>query len=43
MNDLGWDMPVEGVKIPYIPDEEELNGVKEIGKKLGEEFIWELR
>jgi flavorubredoxin len=36
MNDLGWDMPVEGLKIQYIPDEEELNGVKEIGKKLGE-------
>ena len=36
MNDLGWDMPVEGLKIHYIPDEEELNGVKEVGKKLGE-------
>ena len=36
MNDLGWDMPVEGVKIQYIPDEEELEKVKEAGKKLGE-------
>ncbi len=36
MNDLGWDMPVEGVKIQYIPDEEELDKVKEAGKKLGE-------
>jgi len=36
MNDLGWDMPVEGVKIQYIPDEEELDEVKEAGKELGE-------
>lgn len=35
MKDLGWDMPVEGVKIQYIPDEGELDKVKEAGKELG--------
>ena len=44
MNDLGWDMPVEGIKIPYIPGEGELNGIEEIGKKLGEVIIkWQKR
>ena len=36
MKDLEWDMPVEGVKIQYIPDEGELDKVKEAGKELGE-------
>ncbi|MBE0517402.1 MAG: FprA family A-type flavoprotein [Methanophagales archaeon] len=35
MNSLGWNLPCEGVNIQYIPDEGELQEVKEIGKKLG--------
>jgi flavorubredoxin len=36
LKDLKWELPMEGLKIKYIPDEDELENVKEIGKKLGE-------
>jgi len=36
MKDLKWELPIEGSKIKYIPDEDELNNMKEIGKKLGD-------
>jgi len=36
MKNLGWNIPREGVNIQYIPDEGELQEVKEIGNKLGE-------
>jgi flavorubredoxin len=36
MKDLKWELPLDGVKIKFIPDDDELENVKEIGKKLGE-------
>jgi flavorubredoxin len=36
MNTLGWDMPLNGITIQYIPDEEELDHVRELGTALGE-------
>jgi flavorubredoxin len=38
MNDLKWEIPIPGTKIKYIPDEDELNDVKELGRKLGEQL-----
>jgi flavorubredoxin len=35
LQDLKWNMPFESININYIPDEEELNNVKNIGKKIG--------
>ena len=32
---LKWEIPLECKKIKYIPDDEELMKVKEIGKELG--------
>lgn len=34
MKELKWELPEDGVKLKYIPDEEELENVKTIGKKL---------
>ena len=34
MKDLSWDIPQQGIKIQYIPDEHELNEVKKTGKNL---------
>lgn len=36
LEELNWDIPFENVNLKYIPDEEELNNLKKIGKKLGE-------
>lgn len=38
MKELGWDIPFEGRKIKYIPDEQELNDLKEIGRDLGKKL-----
>jgi len=35
MKDLSWDIPVEGINVNYVPDENELKNVKKIGNKLG--------
>lgn len=35
LKDLSWDMPFDSINLNYIPDEEELIKVKEIGKKIG--------
>ena len=35
LEDLSWDIPFDSVNLNYIPDEEELIKVKEIGKKIG--------
>ena len=35
MKNLGWTIPCEGVNIQYIPDEGELQEVKEVGEQLG--------
>jgi flavorubredoxin len=36
MKGLGWEIPLEGAKLKYIPDDKELDDVKAIGRKLGE-------
>jgi flavorubredoxin len=35
LKDLSWDMPFDGINLNYIPDKEELNNVKYIGRKIG--------
>ena len=39
MTKLKWDMPEESINLNYIPDPEELDKVKETGKKLGEYIL----
>ncbi len=34
LNDLLWDLPEKSININYVPDESELNEVKNIGKKV---------
>ena len=34
MTDLKWELPVESTKLKYIPDDDELENVKEIGLEL---------
>jgi len=34
MKELSWELPIDSININYIPDENELKNVKEIGKKL---------
>ena len=34
LKNLSWKLPVEGLKINYIPEKNDLKKVKEIGKKL---------
>ncbi len=36
MESFGWDMPLEYINIPYLPNREELDKVREAGRKLGE-------
>lgn len=36
MRGLGWDIPVEGVSVQYIPDDAELQKMRAIGNQLGE-------
>lgn len=36
MQELGWEIPVEGINIKYIPNDDELITGKETGKRLGE-------
>jgi len=36
LESLSWDLPFDSVNINYIPDEDELNNLKNIGNKLGE-------
>jgi flavorubredoxin len=35
MNALGWNVPFKGVNMQYVPDDAELQKVKEVGKQLG--------
>ena len=39
MKELKWELPFEIVKMKYIPDEEELLKVREIGRSLGEKLL----
>jgi flavorubredoxin len=36
MEEMKWEVPQDLLKINWIPDDEELDSVKEMGKKLGE-------
>ncbi|WP_027365455.1 FprA family A-type flavoprotein [Desulfotruncus alcoholivorax] len=36
IKDMGWETPLDFINIQYRPDEQELQGVREAGKKLGE-------
>jgi flavorubredoxin len=36
MKELKWELPKEGIKINYIPEENELTDIREIGHELGE-------
>lgn len=35
INDLSWDVPLKGININYIPTEDDLKNIKDVGKKLG--------
>ncbi len=39
MDDLGWDRPMESVNINFVPDPEELDGMKEKGIELAKHVI----
>ena len=39
MDDLGWDRPMESVNINFVPDPEELDGMKEKGIELAKHII----
>jgi flavorubredoxin len=36
MKAMAWEVPIEGSKLKFIPDDKELDDVKAIGRKLGE-------
>jgi flavorubredoxin len=38
MTDLKWEVPVKCLRIKYIPDDEELENVKNLGKELGQKL-----
>ncbi len=35
LKNMGWEMPVDFINLQYLPDDQELDGVREAGKKLG--------
>ena len=35
INELSWDIPIKGININYIPTEDDLKNIKNVGKKLG--------
>jgi flavorubredoxin len=35
IKELSWDIPIKGININYIPTEDDLNNIKNVGKKLG--------
>jgi flavorubredoxin len=35
MKELGWEVPIEGTDINFVPDEPELDAVRETGRRLG--------
>jgi len=36
IDSLGWEMPLDPINIPYLPDPEELEQVRKTGQKMGE-------
>ncbi|MEA3559579.1 MAG: FprA family A-type flavoprotein, partial [Candidatus Thermoplasmatota archaeon] len=38
MKEMKWEMPFEGIRIKYVPDDDELDNVKEKGRELGEMY-----
>ncbi|MCK5682791.1 FprA family A-type flavoprotein [bacterium] len=43
MKELKWELPFEIVKMKYVPDDEELLKIREIGKSLGEKMLEDKR
>lgn len=39
LSELDWELPFEKIKINYIPNDDELNNVKETGHKIGEYLL----
>jgi flavorubredoxin len=39
MEMLGWEMPMDGIKLKFVPDADELAGVKEAGAKLAASIL----
>lgn len=35
LNGLGWEMPLDFINLQYLPDDQELDGAREAGRKLG--------
>lgn len=35
IKEMGWEMPLDLINLQYLPDEEELQAIREAGKKLG--------
>jgi len=35
IRDLSWDIPIQNININYIPTEDDLKNIKNIGNKLG--------
>ncbi len=38
MKEMKWEIPLELIRIKYIPDEEELEQIKHMGRELGERY-----
>ena len=36
LKEMGWDVPQPFVNLQYVPDEKELENLKEVGKRLAE-------
>ncbi|MCP4752837.1 MAG: FprA family A-type flavoprotein [Proteobacteria bacterium] len=39
MDEMQWERPLESTKIEYVPDDDELSGARETGRKLGESLL----
>jgi len=36
IKEMGWEIPLDFINIQYLPDDQELQTVREVGRKLGE-------
>jgi len=39
LNGMGWEMPVDFINLQYLPDDRELDGAREAGRKLGDAVL----
>jgi len=39
LNGMGWEMPVDLINLQYLPDDQELDGAREAGRKLGADIL----